>query len=375
MDRDYTYKDCLERIQAVYSIFITNFGEDRVDLQSVVSEANFSVNMSCAAHIIVHWPQVEIRNENDHSHLIRDLYSKVEITPYGHLLDNPRFKRTTFTMIEVERRYMHSHMPSMSASGLSFWCNSCLGTGPIRDTITSLRIDFDESKWLLFCIQLDQYVHIESLTGGPYMRFSRIGPNIKCTKVSMTNWPIISNSFTRYASVELTMLTRKHFVYYLCKNFASLGLKISFNGTSFVWGEDFKETMIHLSNIFINWFNNVTDAIEPDYKGQCYQNLIDSQFLVNGLETDNGIEVYDQRNNTPETNSFISLSSPILTFKGEKKFISIIPFEPLKTVPNMFTFLHPTLVTYITRKICINLDILYGYSPIPNDAHRSIAII
>ena len=114
MDRGETikswYKDCLENIQTVHSIFINTFGEDRVDLQGVLSEDDFVSQMLGKlitlpekatmligdvseddfivyqerlrnvlrqnlnnAIIIVHFPELTITNERGRTHLIRDM--------------------------------------------------------------------------------------------------------------------------------------------------------------------------------------------------------------------------------------------------------------------------------------------------------------
>ena len=156
-------------IQEVTEIFKDYFGNDRVELKTCDEGYD----------IIVYFPSVTVTNENNQSVVIKDLFAKVPIQANGKLLRSKfSLMRTTYTVQQAQSGYTHSHVSSTTPLG--DWGSPCLGTGPINNTIRTLEdqnCDFEELKtfWRLFCVELDEYTQVESLTGGPYIRLSSIG--------------------------------------------------------------------------------------------------------------------------------------------------------------------------------------------------------
>ena len=197
--------------------------------------------------IVVHFPEVTITNENNKSIIIQDLYAKVCINALGNLCSGPLFNRATYPYVQLVRGYMHSHINGIVTD--DHFTSSCLGSGPINRTINSLRMECEEGLWKLYCIELEKYVHVESLQGGPYHRLENVTRN-NTIKVSSeirmyTSFPINNDADLReflinftsilIASPELKWITKYNLGY-------SLGMSLS-------------EFILVASKIFINYYN------------------------------------------------------------------------------------------------------------------------
>ena len=197
--------------------------------------------------IVVHFPEVTITNENNKSIVIQDLYAKVCINCLGNLRSGPLFNRATYPYVQLVRGYMHSHINGIVTD--DSFTSSCLGSGPINRTINSLRLECEEGLWKLYCIELEKYVHVESLHGGPYHRLEGVTGS-RTTKVTSeirmyTSFPINNDTILReflinftsilLGSPELKWITKYNLGY-------SLGMSLS-------------EFILVASKIFINYYN------------------------------------------------------------------------------------------------------------------------
>ncbi len=190
------YKTYSQKINAVYEIFQNFYGEENVDLQGLVSEdvylnklwniskenndniddIDFSKSIftdNSNAYIYVHWSKITIQNEYGNSHLIKDLFARIPVSEEG-TGGMFRLNRSTYTDTEISSDYMHSHVCGIP-SNVSCFLDCCLGSGPIKDTIYSLRDNYNEDLWKLFCLELNLYVQTESETGIPYRHIKDIG--------------------------------------------------------------------------------------------------------------------------------------------------------------------------------------------------------
>ena len=197
--------------------------------------------------IVVHFPEVTITNENNKSIIIQDLYAKVCINALGNLCSGPLFNRATYPYIQMVRGYMHSHINGIVTD--DHFTSSCLGSGPINRTINSLRLECEEGLWKLYCIELEKYVHVESLHGGPYHRLenvtgsntSKVSPEIRMyTAFPVTNDAALREFLINFTSIliaspELKWITKYNLGY-------SLGMSLS-------------EFILVASKIFINYYN------------------------------------------------------------------------------------------------------------------------
>ena len=251
--------------------------------------------------IVVHFPEVTITNENNKSIIIQDLYAKVRINGLGNLCSGPLFHRATYPYIQMVRGYMHSHINGIVTN--EHFTSSCLGSGPINRTINSLRLECEEGLWKLYCIELEKYVHVESLKGGPYHRLENVtGSNtVKVnSEIKMhTSFPINNDAGLReflinftsilIAAPELKWITTYKFGY-------SLGMSLS-------------EFILVASKIFINYYN--TELLKNNIDlPQDY--LFDVNILSNYIF---------EGDTLAELNSEDTLSSSSASLQGRELFI------------------------------------------------------
>jgi len=159
-------------IYDVIEVFKEYFGEERVDATAYPSlpslENESSLNTDDITDIVVHFPKVTVTNEREESIDIYDLFARTSVYNSGKLAVRPMMRKTTYTQEQLNVGYSHSHLPRNSFD----WANPCLGSGPINSTIASLFAGNDMDSWRLYCLELDRYVQVESLSGGPYILMS-----------------------------------------------------------------------------------------------------------------------------------------------------------------------------------------------------------
>lgn len=272
----------------VYTIFQNFFGEDFTDLQGIPPDEfllpdgvtieelpSFDISderleglifaqRETQPHIMVWWPTVKVSNENNKYVHIQDLYAKIPVTLDGRIPYESigfQLNRTTFSKLQFASKYIHSHVPSRY--GLPVFKNPCLGRGPIRKTIAHLKNYYDEAFWMLFCRELSLYVTVESLKGGPYRKLEEIGGSYLSSRFSSYHPDIDSilrllpaddrQSFLE----EITEFTK----YYLIHGH----LKMSFINGEYTQGMPYFESIIDISNAFIEWFNQFGSSEKLEY--------------------------------------------------------------------------------------------------------------
>ena len=209
------YQHLFEKPLSIYDTFKGFFGEDFVDMQSKnpssikeylfakicdeefiikgSKEEDFNIPFEVSDEqleeleavsenkrfiIYVWWPRVTVTNEYDKSVNIQDLYAKIEIQNDGCIpyeCCGFRLNRATYTREQFVSDYLHSHIRAIPKNDFTKFMEPCLGTGPIRNTIVTLKNNYDETTWMLFCQELSVYVTVESIIGGPWRRMENIG--------------------------------------------------------------------------------------------------------------------------------------------------------------------------------------------------------
>lgn len=263
--------------------------------------------------IVVHFPEVTITNENNKSIVIQDLYAKVCINGLGNLCSGPLFNRATYPYIQMVRGYMHSHINGIVTD--EHFTSSCLGSGPINRTINSLRMECEEGLWKLYCIELEKYVHVESLHGGPYHRLenvtgsntSKVSPEIRMyTSFPITNDAALREFLINFTSIlitspELKWVTKYNLGY-------SLGMSLS-------------EFILVASKIFINYYN--TELLKNNI--DLTQNyLFDVNVLSNYIfENDTLAELFS--NDTLPSSRASLQGRELFVFKDKPVILTILP--------------------------------------------------
>ena len=199
-------------------------------------------------YIMVRFPKVTVTNENDKSVEITELYAKVFVGLDGHLKgDKFQLNRTEYSVLQWVNDYAHSHLPGIQNKYPEQFRIPCTGSGPINNTIDSLKGKFDLNLWGLFAFELSKYVTVESIRGVPYRRLENIGKGNNLLTIGDPQWRGNLGSYSGYSTRDL-----QGFV----KHYLKLGkLKIAYRKGSYVLGQDFLDFWIDVSNEFIKWHN------------------------------------------------------------------------------------------------------------------------
>jgi hypothetical protein len=131
---------------------------------------------------VIHYPEIIITNKNHQSHTIRDLY--VKLLPFqsgrGFTFFNFKGKRMSATRQEVVSEYQHSHLPGRKYTQTNDndsafdWRPFCLGSSEIQQVLTMLLGGYEEGKFKLLMLQLEEYLNYESIEGNPYKRIANV---------------------------------------------------------------------------------------------------------------------------------------------------------------------------------------------------------
>ena len=361
----------LQQVYEVYNVFKEFFGEDYVDLQSdeqyfsevnlsgrllsyfpQISEENGIWNLSEEDYnslkstfddvycntIVVWWPKVTVTNEFDKSVEIQDLYAKVSVTLDGRIpvCDHGfTLNRATYNAEQWFAGYCHSHVPRIynnDFASVSSFREPCLGTGPIRHTISTLKINGDTINWLTFCQELALYVTVESLTGGPYIKLESIKTSNK-RRYGFSNFTTVYDESHCLVDEE----TLRDFVAYYLKYG---NLKFSYGNGHYYCSLPYYEYIVDISNCFIQWVNcNKTkeevdkymadEVLIPVYvnEGRFYEPNILSESTLNNIA-----------------------ACKILTFKGQNIMLKVETTEQAD-LSNIANIMNHFLAMCIIQKI------------------------
>lgn len=286
---DSLYNRVYEYPLKIFSIFTEFFGEENVDFQPDISEDELesfidteeigSFALTCLsqeeydiikdtytelsdiykdfpdiavkilrenarAYIIVRFPEVTITNEYDASITVKNLYTRIKVTGKGTLAERFGVIKSDFSKEEFCSMYIHSHVTRLNYNNVAEFKKPCLGNGPLSNTTRTLSIEFDESIWMLFCLELQKWVRVESLVGGPYTYIRSIGKD-SYTLLGLT---YTYNTKCPYA-LEKDMPS---VIKYLLDNNV---LTYNFAGGSYGLAGSYRDYLIKVSNAFIDWFN------------------------------------------------------------------------------------------------------------------------
>lgn len=368
---DKHYQRLIEKPMEVYKIFCDFFGEELVDIHIVSREDYTSVLLSYEnshlvelyemgsmigynrdVYILVRFPKVTITNEYDQSIDIWELYARIKLNYEGKMLGSFTLNRAEYNTAQLNSNYMHSHVSDIPTYDFSEFQDPCLGEGPIRDTILTLRTtDFDELRWQLFCFELSKYVQVESISGGPYHRLERVGA--REMNVGENNWnlSITPNSVPHFNAFNNARV-REFVTWLISKN----KLKFDFNGYHYKISTTFLEWIVFISNEFIEWYNMKLVAGEVS---ETYGDLLRQGLLKRGV-IEEGLIKYDN-SSIPE--SYMNCSGRyVCTFKGEDVEVHIRAEEVQTDNDNLSNFIDVKLAEWIHRVILQVINFEYGNS-------------
>ena len=364
--------EAFKEVYQVYKVFQDFFGEDSVDLQGLPDddlidfyfdqhdipmredgscyEANGNTFNSVIRDfnnvkpfILVYWPRVKVTNENDKSIIIQDLYAKIELDARGYIPTEDRgftLNRATYPMEQWVCNYLHSHISHIPTHCLDQFQTPCLGTGPIIQTINSLRANisegFDETKWMLFCHELSLYVTVESLAGIPYKYLENVHLNAILSSYGKydENYGVALAYFNRvFSLVEL-----KEFILYYLHNGH---LAINYQNGVFKVGMSYFDYMIDISNSFIEYFN--THFNSKLIAQQCF----DHHVLYHSIASNGHFFNPNASDTIPDVSQYIG--KKVCTFKGRNITLSIMGLSSEESQKT--TVLNHGLAMYILNNI------------------------
>jgi hypothetical protein len=350
------YQHLFEKPLSIYDTFKGFFGEDFVDIQThqgrelssfkeylfvkICDEASitngdkdedFNLHFEISAEqlveleniakdkrfiIYVWWPRVTVTNEYNKSVNIQDLYAKIEIQNDGTIpyeCNGFRLNRATYTREQFLSNYMHSHINTIPKNNFTQFQVPCLGRGPIISTIGTLKNEYDEVTWMLFCQELSMYVTVESISGGPYHRMETIG-NVP------QNLMYSGYSFNYTGKVDfLSLFTnddlKKFIKYYLKHGHLSLG----YMNSAFTWSMPYYEYIIDISNSFIDFYNKYYSTTAGNLDNCFSKGMLKQVIVADG-------KFYNEGDyNSFDINNFSEYQNKlVLTFKGKEIRTTII---------------------------------------------------
>lgn len=290
----------------IYDIFVDYYGDSKVDLQNNA--------------IIVYWPEVTVENEENDKVTIWDLFCNVQLGQENNavVFKSMTFLRSTYNKVQWDSNYCHSHVSWYNHNPISQWNICCLGKGPLRKTTERLKTVSTELEWKLYVWELDKYVHVESLKGGPYRKIRKIGYELSI--LSDGNKNVWNCKITNLQAPVVLVL--KPFMRYLLNNNI---IKISYQDGVYKIGEDINELIITLSNTFISWYNSLKEK-------PCSVEILNSYFLSDCSYT--GVINYPDRVTNSYAHAKLSdkVGLKVLRFKGRDVFLKEkgVTSEPIK---------------------------------------------
>ncbi len=295
--------------------------------------------------VLIHFPKITVTNEYDISTDITELYVRLQLLYSGRIVSSFTMNRTEYTKKQYNTGYLHSHCPAINKNNLSLFLSPCLGSGPIRATVTSMARAFNEDTIRLFCVELGLYVRTESIEGIPYIKLENIG------NFSENSYNLDECFDNKYNNPKLYS-----FITWFIKN---TDFKFYYDGYVYKLAMSFKDFFILCSNSFIRWYNSIGN------KTLTIKSLKEDDTIIEG-RLHNGLIFYN-----PETsiiNNILPDKIHILTFKGEPKYLNIIKNESI--INSYSTFLNLNSVHFI-ETVILNI-INYGICTGSNDCKEAI---
>lgn len=391
------YEDLHQKVFDVYNVFIGFFGEENVDLQLSDTEqniknglvlsiiTNLNKPLECTeedynkefeitedalekiksdlsekkVNIYVWWKKVTVTNEYNKSIDIQDLYAKIELQLDGRIpFENRGFllNRATYSSEQFCSGYMHSHINIIPKDHFEIFQLPCLGRGPINGTITTLKSEYDETTWMLFCQELSLYVTVESINGGPYHRLESVRGS---TQQLFSYKYCFQNANLYQFNHFFTHSIFKDFIKY----YIEYGhLTLSFNRGKFTYGMPYFNYMIDISNAFIDFYNKYLYNEKGITKYNLYGKFLHEVFIINNKFYRSGSSIDSHSINRYK-------GKYVLTFKGKDIYTKI--FDPVSRDDIHYTtIIDPDCAMYILKHILKIIN--FRYKNEHNEATRNI---
>lgn len=324
-----------EVFEEVFNEFSNNFTE----LNILIND--FNINFS----IIVYYPNVTVTNEYNDSIEIQKVFITIPLYYDGRYKNTFKIVRSEYTLEQFAAKYMFSHTPRINYDSIYIPSSPCLGSGPIVKTISSLKIECDLDLWRLFCIELNNYIHNESISGGPYIQMRDVHIRGYNTPINYDYNIVTPVNFSWLLEVDI-----KEFIKYILKKKI---LKFNYSKGCFSIALDPNKYLIIISNLFIEWY---IDLYAKGVYYKSYNEILNSQILKKVAYKDN--KFYYTKKDTINIEELLHyVGTPIIKFKGIIHTLKIT--NVVDTKEGTVTVLNPQLLSYITSKILKIVNYVY----------------
>lgn len=290
-----------EEYKTIINTYLDTYPDNRIDIcttnrlqaaldeeavgKEISEETLNKIEMSSSLTITIYYPKITLKNELNKQHTIYDVYLRI-LFPMGVI----KLGRTTFTKEEIDVGYVHSHV---RAGAFDYLQDFCTGEGetPINKILRKIiRRDYNDFETLIqsFIVETERMIRVESLTGGPFIRFSNVGKQLE-------NMPLILKvTNLRYISHDCII----DFIEYYC----SLGLD-NFYYDGRCWQLDATDT---------EFITRVTNAAKSFKGTRNKKSLFQTYYLSSGLYYAKSIN---------RTSNFVEGSPVSWAFKGKKLYL------------------------------------------------------
>lgn len=284
------------------------------------------------SRVAIYFKESTLTNERGAKHTIHDSYLLLALTPHCTVYDIS-FLRGKLTPKEIEIRYYHSHV---HIHNIGEFGSCCFGSSSLSDSFMKLRYKPDLEKDTvfikMFLMQLEQFMEIESLDGGPYVAMSRLNETKK----------LHESNITAMLRLPITLI---NFTYYLTSHNDSLRFISTLNDfgkTVITCGLTFQEKVHSLTNLFIDFCKD-QKLPKEEYSQYLFKGMIYYDHVSIADAISRGVEAYT---------SYARDNKKMITFNDHDVDLEIIPNdEPNKYKvlfnPNYIPKILALLTTYI----------------------------
>ena len=364
------YNEYFSTAFAIRDVFINHFGDENVDI-NIPDLSIFELFMSTSnktveevnriygnLDLLVRFPEVTITNEQGNSVNAKNIYAKVPLTircnsnvssAYTIMTNAFQLSRSHFTKSHFISDYMHSHcngVPFINSNGP--FLNCCLGSGPIRSTISTLCSEYDISMWQLFCFELESYVQTESIAGGPWRRMSNISskPTIY-KKIDNDYATVFANPFRD----SLDSLFNDFILYYI-KN---TNTPFSYDNGCYMIAMPYLDFALQVSNKFIDWLNKSDNPHRTEDNLDC---LCRDKHLNYYIIRDNKIHTINLYRNITSADVRYARGRVLFSFKNTPVKMEIE--DDIDSVSTETLLLSNIALGYIATLITKTVNYFYG---------------
>lgn len=336
-----------KKLEDLKEILNDYFGKENVEISLNTDDKDDG----CLYNILIHFPEVKVTNENDKSILLNHLWVKIKLTAVLTIIGTFTINKSEYQLSHFMHKYMFSHVHRIDYARLKEFKVPCLGTGPIKNTIASLQLEYTHSLWQLFCVELDKYIHTESESGVPYIYLTDVTGERSYSilyirdKVSPTNYKF--NAVKNYFMSPLYKDFIKDFI-------SSNKLKFNFTNGNYGIAMSYVDLVLIISNHFIGWYNkNKSKVISKEY-------LYDNKILV-PVNIRNSLTIEVLSNSIlPNMNRYTFYEgTPLFDFKGNTIKLHIV--DNCKNSSNKHPLiLNPLIIDMLITRILTIINYKYN---------------